>query len=68
MAKCRYDGSNQKALKAVNKLDTKGNFIKYYFSIAEANRDLDKPQHASDIVAVLNGRQNTAYGFKWELA
>ena len=29
---------------------------------------LNKPQHASDIVAVLNGRQNTAYGFKWELA
>ena len=58
-------GLNRKALEAVRSIDKEGN-VTEYFSIAEANRVLGKPRYSSDIVAVLNGRQKTAFGFKWE--
>ncbi|MEA3279657.1 MAG: hypothetical protein U9Q38_03525 [Thermodesulfobacteriota bacterium] len=61
------DGTTTKALEAVVKINKEtGEEMSRYFSIAEANRQHGKKQNNSDIVAVLNGRQKSCWGFKWE--
>lgn len=61
------DGTTTKALEAVIKVDkVTGENLEEYFSIAEANRQHGKRQSNSDIVAVLNGRQKTCWGFVWK--
>jgi hypothetical protein len=59
-------GKNRKALVPILQFDLEGNFLKEYFSIAEANRVLGKPQHSSCIVAAAKGKQKTAFGFIWK--
>ncbi len=59
------DGINRKQLSPVVQLGMDGSVIKKFYSISQANRELGLKQHNSDIVAVLNGRQKTAKGFRW---
>lgn len=51
--------------KKIAQLDINGNFIRYHESIAAAGFFLGKENFTS-ISAVVNGRQLTAFGFKWK--
>lgn len=62
----RIQRGRQVVSKAVNRIDKHGN-IKYYLSISEATKDLNKPR-SSHIQEVCNHKRKSAYGYMWEWA
>ena len=62
--KDRKEGRNNKMSKAVNKYDLQGNFIKRYYSAAQAYRKTKSD--SGSISRCCNGKQKTAGGYKWE--
>lgn len=58
-------GILNKNSKKVKQLDFNGNLIKIWDSLSDYERFSGK--RASDISAVLAGKQKTAHGYKWEL-
>jgi len=57
---------DDKGMKAVDKLDMKGNFIETYHSVQIAA--IKNNTHAANISACLTGRTTTHGGFKWRYA
>jgi hypothetical protein len=60
----RLNGINNKASKIVLQYDLKGNFIKKYYSIAQAGRETGA--NHTHISSCCKGKRNTAGGFKWK--
>lgn len=61
----RSEAANKKWSKPpLHQLDLEGNFIKEWVNMAQASEDLKI--RLSDISAVLNGKQKTCKGFKWQ--
>ena len=54
--------------KLVNQYDLNGNYIATYNSIRDATESCGRDRKSACIWAVLNNRQNTAYGYKWKYA
>ena len=54
--------------KLVNQYDLDGNYIATYNSIRDATESCGRDRKSACIWAVLNNRQNTAYGYKWKYA
>lgn len=59
------NGTTKRVLKPVLQYDLEGNFIKEYFSITEASRQIGGSQ--SKISACIAGQQKTSSGFIWKL-
>lgn len=59
------EGINRKALVPITQWTKEGDYVREYYSVAEANRELGKPKHSSCIVSCLRGRQNSAFGYLW---
>lgn len=59
-------GSTHHEARKVNQLDIKGNFIRQWDCIADAQRFLNVK--GSGIGCVCRGTQKTAHGYKWEYA
>ena len=55
-------------MKAVEKYDMDGNYIKRYNSISSAAKDIGKPGRTSEISSCCKGKLKFAYGFKWKYA
>lgn len=55
-----------KYTKPVIQYDMEGNFIKEHISLRDASASLGENRKSSNISFVLNGRQNTAFGYKWK--
>jgi hypothetical protein len=51
--------------KHIVKLTKDGQFVKYYETIKNAYSDIGVSKNTSSISACCNGKQKTAYGFKW---
>lgn len=62
-SKHRIDNSDYSSLIPIIQMDLNGVKIKEWDSISEAARSVSKP--SGNIVSVLKGRLNYAYGFKW---
>jgi hypothetical protein len=56
-----------KVKKPINQYDLEGNFIKQWDGIIEATKFLNK-NFSVGIIACCQGKQKTAYKFKWEYA
>lgn len=61
--KLKTTQSNMRRVRAIN--ITTGE-EKVFISVAEAARETGDINHRPNIVACLNGRQKSAYGYKWE--
>lgn len=59
-------GKENKSSKPIKQLTLNGDLIKKWDCINDYERETGK--RASDISAVLNGRQKTAHGYKWSLS
>lgn len=59
-----YNGVNRKKLRKVFKFDLNNNFIKEYYSVAQAERENDANQ--ANIRKTCNGERNKAGGFVWK--
>ena len=55
----------EKQKRKIYQLDLVGNIIAEYNSVTEASKAVGA-SNAAGIFAVANGRQNTAYGYKWK--
>ena len=62
------DYKNTGKAKVVNQYDLNGNYIATYNSIRDATESCGRDRKSACIWAVLNNRQNTAYGYKWKYA
>jgi hypothetical protein len=59
-------GKEHYRIKKVGIYDLSGNFIKSFFSITEAMKQLGLLNKHGNICACLKGRQKTAYGYIWK--
>jgi hypothetical protein len=59
-------GEEHYRIKEVGIYDLAGNFIKSFFSITEAMKQLGLSNKQGNICACLKGRQKTAYGYIWK--
>ena len=59
-------GQDHYRIKKVGIYDLAGNYIKSFFSITEAMKQLNLLNKQGNICACLKGRQKTAYGYIWK--